>query len=152
MAAARVEKARTAGACSYSPQRLNEAEVALAEAREALSDKDSYRKAIRAAARASAQADEARAEALAEKAKASRAAERCLQECRALLEEASYLGARKVHGEKLESLAARIDPLQRLLEEGEPSDARVGAEELKADLLSFVHEIKKQGGSNTEKE
>jgi hypothetical protein len=142
MTNARIEKARQAEAPFYTPDRLNEAVTALHEAREALSDKNGYRFAVRAAARACILADEARAEALEKKERVSRAAGRCLRECRAILEEAHYLGAERLRGDELASLTARIVPIDRAFEEGRSSEAFDGAEKLKKDLLRFLDAIK----------
>lgn len=138
MAAARIERARADGAAAYATDLLAEAESALLEAEVTLSERRSYREALRAAARACIRADEAHRKALEEMRRIRRLADRLLRECRALIEEARATGLDPLQSEELDSYSVRVDSIQRLSEEKRVSEAHDSAWILKNDLLGFL--------------
>jgi hypothetical protein len=138
MAAARVERARADGAAFYAIDLLTEAETALGEAEGALSERRSYREAVRAAARACIRADEARRKSLEERNRIHRLADRLSKECRALIEEAHSMGLDPIQSEELDSYSVRIHSVQNLIEEKRVSEAHDNAQILKSDLLGFL--------------
>jgi hypothetical protein len=141
MAAARLQRARADGATVYATEILMEAETALQEAEEALSESGNQREAIEAAARACLRADAARRKAREEKSRIHRMADRLIKECQALIEEAHSKNPGSTEREELDSHTASVDAIQKLLSEERLSEAQDSAQSLKRKLLVLLERL-----------
>ena len=116
MTSARVARARAVDAHIYAEGLLNEAEAALADAREHLGAKR-YHAAVKAAALACGRADEAYARSILRKQRMERRAKRQLREIAALLDQAR---ARGIDPTSVKPLAVRLRELEQSFRRGGP--------------------------------
>ena len=137
----RVARAREAEAHVYADSFLNEAEAALAEARQNLEAKR-YLAAVEAASLASIRADEAYARAILRKQRMARRARRQLREILALLDQARSRG---VDPQWVKPLADRLRELEKSFRRGgSPSEIFEAGGELKNDLLELMGRSRNQ--------
>jgi len=141
IAAARVARARQAGAAHYAPLLLRQAEGAIEDARRNLSRRETYRNAVRAASFASLRAEEARAVATQGRRKPTAEALRLLREAAALIEQARSLDRAQRFPREIEGFKGRLASLESALTEGQPEKAREGAHQLKAELLALHQQL-----------
>ena len=142
MAAARVARAREAGAAHYAPVLLRQAEGAIVDARRNLARRETYLSAVRAASIASLRAEEARVVATQGRRKPTAEAVRLLREAAALIEQARALDRAQRFPREIEGFKSRLASLESALTEGQPEKAREGAHQIKAELLALHQRLK----------
>ena len=143
MASLRVARAQDEGASAHAREILEEAEEALARARDALSNAQRYREAVLAASLACSRADEARVMAAKEKERKARQTQRCLRECEALMEEGRSVGLLNLPPSEIESFSQRLGEIEVPLEDGQVAEADTAAETLKQELLSWLKKLER---------
>lgn len=120
----------------FAPERLDQAELALALARSFVESRD-YRRAVHSAAEAVAHADDAFDESTVEKGIALRRVERCLNELEGLMAIARSRGADSLAPDELAAFVERYLAVKATAENGEVLTALEQGHALEAELLAF---------------
>jgi hypothetical protein len=136
LAAHRVEDARAVDAAIFAPERLEQAEAALATARSLVESRD-YRDSVHSAAEAVQHADEAFDESTLERSIAKRRVERCLNELQGLMAIARSRGAASVAADELAAFVTRYDAVKATADSGDLLTALEHGHLLEAELLAF---------------
>jgi hypothetical protein len=136
LATKRVDAARSVDAAIFAPERLSQAELALATAQSLIED-HGYRGAVHSAAEAVAHADDAFNVSTLEKSIALRRFERCLNELEGLMAIARSRGAASAAPDELSAFAERYEAIRAIAEGGDLLTALEQGRQLEPELLAF---------------